>query len=39
MVYYERISVSEGIHVNETSVLKEYFICHFLYCLRFFKFQ
>ena len=31
MVQYEKIDVSEGIHVNKTSVSKEYMLCHYWY--------
>ena len=30
MLYYERIDISEGIHVNKTSASKECNICHYL---------
>ena len=33
MPYYDRIDVSEGINVNNTSVSKECDICHYLYFL------
>ena len=40
MLYYNRISVSEGIHVNNTSASKECNICHYWYFLnKRFKFQ
>ena len=29
MVYFNRITVSEGIDVNKTSASKEYNICHY----------
>ena len=34
MPYYDRIDVSEGINVNNTSVSKECDICHYLYFFR-----
>ena len=40
MLYYDRISVSEGIYVNKTSVSKECDACHYWYFLNYnFKFQ
>ena len=40
MLYYNRISVSEGIHVNNTIASKECNICHYWYFLnKRFKFQ
>ena len=40
MLYYDRIDVSEGIDVNETSASKECDICHYWYFLNYsFKFQ
>ena len=33
MLYYDRIDVSEGIHVNKTSESKERDICHFWHFL------
>ena len=40
MLYYNRIEVSEGIDVNETSASKECDICHYWYFLNYsFKFQ
>ena len=40
MLYYDRIDVSEGIHVNKTSASKECDICHRCYFLNScFKFQ
>ena len=29
MVYFDRIDVSEGVDVNETSTSKEFDICHY----------
>ena len=34
MPYYDRIDVSEGINVNNTSVSKECDICLYLYIFR-----
>ena len=31
MPEYDRIDISEGIHVNKTSVSKEFDICHYWY--------
>ena len=40
MIYYDRIYVSEGIDVNETSKSRECNICHYWYFLnKGFKFQ
>ena len=40
MLYYDRVSVSKGIHVNKTNESKECDICHYWYFLnRWFKFQ
>ena len=40
MLYYDRIDVSEGIDVNQTSTSKECDICHYCYFLSYsFKFQ
>ena len=42
MLYYDRINVSEGIDVNETSTSKECnnYICHYCYLWnKRFKFQ
>ena len=40
MLYYDRIEVSEGIHVNKSSASKECDICHYRYFLNYsFKFQ
>ena len=40
MPYYDRIDVSEGIDINETSASKECDICHYWYFLdKEFKFQ
>ena len=40
LLYFDRIDVSEGIDVNETSGSKECDICHTCYFLNFsFKFQ
>ena len=33
MLYYDRIEVSEGIDVNETSASKEFIICCYCYFL------
>ena len=38
MLYCDRIDVSEGIDVNETSTLKECDVCHYWY-LSNYKFQ
>ena len=35
MLYYDRIDVSKGIDVNETSPLKECDVCHYWYILNF----
>ena len=29
MLYYDRIDISEGIDINQTSESKEYNICHY----------
>ena len=34
MLYFNRIHVSEGIDVHETSKLKEQDICHYWYFLK-----
>ena len=40
MLYFDRIDVSEGIDVNETSASKECNICHYWHFLNYsFKFQ
>ena len=40
MLYFNRIDVSEGTDVNETSASKECDICHYWYFLDYsFKFQ
>ena len=40
MIYFDRIDVSVGTHVNKTSASKECDICHYLYFLNYsFKFQ
>ena len=40
MIYYDRIDVSEGIDVNETSASKECDVCHYWYFLNYsFTFQ
>ena len=40
MLYFNRIDVSEGVHVNKTSVSKECDICPYWYFLHYsFKFQ
>ena len=40
MLYFDRIVVSEGIEVNETSTSKECNICHYWYFFNYsFKFQ
>ena len=40
MLYYDRIDVSEGIHVNKKSASKECDICHHWYFLNYsLKFQ
>ena len=40
MLYYDRTDVSEGIHVNKTSLSKECDICNYWYFLdKGFKFQ
>ena len=40
MLYYDRIDISEGIDVNETSASKVSDICHYWYFLNYsFKFQ
>ena len=40
MLYYDRIDVSEGIHINKTSASNECDICHYRYFLNYsFKFQ
>ena len=40
MLYFDRIDVSKGIDVNETSASKECDICHYWYFLnKGFKFQ
>ena len=40
MLYFDRIDVSEGIDVNQTSESKECNICHYWYFLdKDFKFQ
>ena len=33
MLYYDRIDVSEGIHINKTSASKEFDIYHYCYFL------
>ena len=33
MIEYERIDISEGIHVNKTSKSKERMLCHYWYFL------
>ena len=39
-VCYDRIHVSEGIHVNKTSASNECDVCHYCYFLNYiFKFQ
>ena len=35
MLYFDRIDVSEGTDVKETSTLKECDICHYWYFLSF----
>ena len=35
MLYYDRIDVSEGIDVNETSASKEHDICQYSYFLNY----
>ena len=35
MLYYDRIAVSEGIHVNKTNTPKECFVCHYWYFVNF----
>ena len=40
MLYYDRIDISEGIDINQTSESKECNICHYWYFLnKGFKFQ
>ena len=40
MLYFSRIDISEGIHLNKTSASKEYDICHYWYFLNYsLKFQ
>ena len=40
MLYYDKISVSEGIDINKTSTSKECNICHHCYFLnKWFRFQ
>ena len=40
MLYFDRINVSKGIHVNKTSASKEWNVCHYWYFLnKVFKFQ
>ena len=40
MLYFDRIDVSEGLDVNETSASRECNICHYWYFLNYsFKFQ
>ena len=40
MLYYDRIDVSEGIHINQTIKWKKCDICHYWYFLnKGFKFQ
>ena len=40
MLYFDRIDVSKGIHVNKTSASKACDICHYWYFLNYsFKFQ
>ena len=40
MLYYDRIDVSEGIHINKTIKWKKCDICHYWYFLnKGFKFQ
>ena len=40
MLYYDRIDVSEGIHVIKTSASKDWYICHYWYFLNYsVKFQ
>ena len=40
MLYFDRIDVSEEIHVNKASASKECDICHYWYFLNYsFKFQ
>ena len=40
MLYYDRIDVSEGICINETSASKERDVSHYWYLLNYsFKFQ
>ena len=40
MLYYDSIDITEGIHLNKTSVSKECNICHYWYFLdKAFKFQ
>ena len=40
MLYYNKIEVSEGVHVNKTSASKECIICHYWHFLEErFKFQ
>ena len=35
MLYYDRIDVSEGIHVIKTSASKDCDICHYWYFLNY----
>ena len=40
ILYFDRIGISEGIHVNKTSASKEHDVCHYWYFLNYsFKFQ
>ena len=40
MSYYDRIDVSEGVDVNNTSASKKCDVCHYLYFLNYsFRFQ
>ena len=40
MLYFDRIGVSEGIDVNETSASRECDVCHYWYFLNYsFKFK
>ena len=40
MIYFDRIDVSEGIHVNKISASKECDVCHYWCLLNYsFKFQ
>ena len=40
MLYFDRINISEGIYVNETSPSKKCDICNYRYFLNYsFKFQ